>query len=115
MAVFYTAQGRKSRRKTMGKLPSDAVCSNMIGFLLSWHAAREGWELTGARGVSREELGLKEGEDRMNDILSVEYVSGLWRIEIRLPGGGRAVVSDPGSFQDAMAKARRAQPEEEPA
>lgn len=51
----------------------------------------------------------------MNDILSIENVSGVWRVEIRLPNGERAVVSEPGSFQAAMAKASLAEIDAEPA
>lgn len=100
----------------MGKALSDNACSNLMGFLFTWHAERLGWEVSGARGVSREELGLKEGEnDLMNEILNIEESSGVWRVEVRLPDGTRTVVSSPESFQAAMTKARKAEEGTEPA
>lgn len=102
----------------MGSLLSDYARDQMMNFLYSSspQLARSGEELIGIRTVSLEELGLREGENNMmNDILDIKCVSGVWRVEVRLPDGGRMVVSDPGSFQDAMSKARRLEPDVEPA
>lgn len=93
----------------MGKLPSDAACSKMIGFLLYWHAKQRGWELTGARGVPKVDYGLAEGEEDCIRILAIQgWGDGSgWRLGVRLSDGTQTTVSSSEGFQAAMAKARR--------
>ena len=85
----------------MGNLPNDSVCSKMMGYLLSWHLERNGWEAAGAHGVRG---GLPGG----SELLRVDCDGGVWRVEVRLPGGSRAAASRSGSLQEALAKARAA-------
>lgn len=91
----------------MGKTPSPEACSEMMGFLLTWHAERLGMTVPGAKGVLREEVGLTEADDRETEVLRVGCESGVWQVEVRLPGGVRAAAACRGSFQQARAKAVR--------
>lgn len=100
----------------MKNIISDAAFGRIMEFLISRTTERTGRELYKAHIVRRAEPGPGEkGDDPMNHILSIEYIAGMWRVDVRLPDGSRMAVSSSENLQDAIAKAGRVELDLEPA